>query len=162
MDKIYAEYQHKSEWQHSMLLSYVSIFLIYCSRLYTQQFKNEQEQPESLLLSDFLGLIDDSYKELHEVSQYASQLNISAGYLGDTIKLQSGKSAIAHIQERIILEAKRLIYFTEESMKEVAFNLGFEDASYFNRFFKRHTDFTTMAYIKTYPENVPVIPESLL
>ncbi|HEA29822.1 MAG TPA: AraC family transcriptional regulator [Leeuwenhoekiella sp.] len=148
LDKIYTEYQHKSEWQHHMLRSYVSIFLIYCSRLYTQQFEKEKEQPESLLLVDFLELVDKEYRAQHEVSQYAAQLHISAGYLGDTIKQQSGKSAIAHIQERIILEAKRLIYFTEESMKEVAFSLGFEDASYFNRFFKRHTDFTPLAYKK--------------
>lgn len=147
LNKIYAEYQAQREWQHTMLLSYVRVFLIYCSRLYTEQFENEKD-PESLLLVNFLTLVDEKYKEEHEVSHYAQQLNISAGYLGDTIKQQSGKSAIAHIQERIVLEAKRLIYFTEESMKEIAFSLGFEDASYFNRFFKRHTDFTPLAYKK--------------
>ncbi|MEH6408629.1 MAG: helix-turn-helix domain-containing protein [Leeuwenhoekiella sp.] len=148
LDKIYAEYINESEWQHSMLHSYVSIFLIYCSRLYTEQFDNQKDQPESLLLADFLKLVDQDFSQQHEVSQYADQLNISAGYLGDTIKQQSGKSAIVHIQERIVLEAKRLIYFTEDSMKEIAFSLGFEDASYFNRFFKRHTNFTPMAYKK--------------
>ncbi|WP_416441971.1 helix-turn-helix domain-containing protein [Leeuwenhoekiella sp. A16] len=148
LDNIYAEYQNESQWQHSMLLSYVSIFLIYCSRLYAEQFENIKDQPESLLLSDFLDLVGEKFRVQHEVSQYAEQLNISAGYLGDTIKQQSGKSAIAHIQERIVLEAKRLIYFTEDSMKEIAYSLGFDDASYFNRFFKRHTTFTPLAYKK--------------
>ncbi|WP_031429035.1 AraC family transcriptional regulator [Flavimarina sp. Hel_I_48] len=148
LENINTEYQSQKDWQHSMLHSYVSIFLIYCSRLYAEQYDDLKEQAESLVLHTFLDLVNKKYREQHEVSHYAAHLNISAGYLGDTVKQQSGKSAIAHIQERIVLEAKRLIYFTEESMKEIAFSLGFEDASYFNRFFKRHTAFTPMAYKK--------------
>lgn len=146
LSSIFKEYHQTKDWQHSMLQSYVNILLVYCSRLYTQQFKSIDAQPESLILENFRELIEMHYKTQHEVSQYADLLHISAGYLGEMIKQQSGKSAIKHIQDRIILEAKRLIYFSENSMKEIAFNLGFEDASYFNRFFKRHTGFTPLAY----------------
>jgi len=73
-------------------------------------------------------------------------LNISAGHLSEVVKDQSGKSAITHIHERLVLEAKRLLFHTENSIKEVAFQLGFEDASYFNRFFKRITGNTPLDY----------------
>jgi AraC family transcriptional activator of pobA len=62
------------------------------------------------------------------------------------VKEQSGKSAIMHIHERIVLEAKRLVFHTNSSVKEIAFELGFEDASYFNRFFKRLTGITPVEY----------------
>ena len=66
--------------------------------------------------------------------------------LGEVIKQQSGKTAIELIHERLMLEAKRMLFHTESSIKEIAFELGFEDASYFNRFFKRLGEQTPLAY----------------
>jgi len=68
------------------------------------------------------------------------------------VKEQSGKPAIVHIHERLILEAKRLLYHTDQSIKEIAFNLGFEEASYFNKFFKRLTQQTPLQYRGTIRE----------
>ena len=80
------------------------------------------------------------------MAAYAEMLNISAGHMGDVVKEQSGKPAIAHIHERVILEAKRLLFHTDYVIKEIAFHLGFEDASYFSRFFKRMTGHTPVDY----------------
>ena len=77
---------------------------------------------------------------------YAALLHLSAGHLGEVVKAQSGKPAIAHIQERLVLEARRLLFHTPHSVKEIGFDLGFADASYFNRFFKRQTGVTPAAY----------------
>lgn len=144
--KINLEYQLKNTWQNGMLTGYMQVLLIYLSRLYTEQFKNAALFPDRELLTRYLSRINDNYKEYHEVSAYADMLNISAGHLSEVVKEQSGKSAIAHIHERIILEAKRLIFHTNSSVKEIAFDLGFEDASYFNRFFKRLTAQTPVEY----------------
>jgi len=62
------------------------------------------------------------------------------------VKTQSGKPAIKHIHERQLLEAKRLLFHANNSLKEIAFDLGFSDASYFNRFFKRETGVTPAEY----------------
>ena len=91
-------------------------------------------------------MINASFRELKEVGDYAAGLNISAGHLSEVVKVQSGKPAIKHIHERLILEAKRLLFHTNTPLKEIAYELGFSDASYFNRFFKRETDLTPAAY----------------
>ena len=146
LEKIYAEYHAKHEWQHTMLLSYTKVLLIYLSRLYMEQFSEVNQLPERLLLKKYLSHIEASYTRLHEVAAYAQLMNISAGHLSEVVKEQSGKPAIVHIHERLILEAKRLLYHTDQSIKEIAFNLGFEEASYFNKFFKRLTQQTPLQY----------------
>ncbi len=137
LEKIYAEYHSKYNWQQSMLMAYLQVLLIYVSRLYQKKFSNSELFTDRLFLKKYLSKIDESYAELHEVADYADMLNISAGHLSELVKEQSGKPAIAHIHERLILEAKRLLFHKNHSVKEIAFQLGFEDPSYFNRFFKR-------------------------
>jgi AraC-like DNA-binding protein len=144
--KISVEYQNPSEWQGRMLTAYLTVLLTYLSRLYTEQFKDSSATIDKLLLQNFQAKINECFREYHEVSEYASLLNISAGHLSEVIKTQSGKPAIKHIHERLILEARRMLFHTPNSLKEIAFDLGFSDASYFNRFFKRETGVTPAGY----------------
>jgi len=146
MEKTYAEYRSHNNWQHGMLMAYVQVVLIYLSRLYTEQLSTLEKSRDRQLLKKYLSKIEESFIELHDVAAYADMLNISAGHLSEVVKEQSGKPAIAHIHERLILEAKRLLFHTEQSIKEIAFQLGFEDASYFNRFFKRLAKRTPQEY----------------
>jgi AraC family transcriptional activator of pobA len=144
--KINAEYQCPNEWQQRMLTAYLTVLLTYLSRLYTEQFERKPLSTDTLLLKKYQAKIDEHFRELHQVSDYASLLHVSAGYLSEVVKAQSGKPAIAHIHERLVLEARRLLFHTQQSLKEIAFDLGFSDASYFNRFFKRETDLTPAEY----------------
>lgn len=149
--KITIEYQTQSQWQQRMLSAYLTVLLTYLSRLYTQQFTSDTIA-EKLLLGKYLAKVDECFQQLHEVAGYASLLHISAGHLGEVVKLQSGKPAIKHIHERLVLEARRLLYHTPQAIKEIAFDLGFTDTSYFNRFFKRETGSTPAAYRTTIRE----------
>jgi AraC family transcriptional activator of pobA len=146
LSKINVENLKPSEWQQRMLSAYLSLLLTYLSRLYTSQFKNDTVCAERQLLKKFSEKINECFREIREVSDYASMLNISAGHLSEVVKIQSGKPAIKHIHERVILEAKRLLFHTNNSLKEIGFDLGFSDASYFNRFFKRETGLTPVDY----------------
>jgi AraC family transcriptional regulator, transcriptional activator of pobA len=137
--RLKAEYHQPGEWQQRMLTAHLTVLLTYLSRLYSEQYKSAAPSAEKLLLKRYQEKIEEYYRELHEVGDYAAQLNISAGHLSEVIKAQSGKPAITHIHDRLVLEAKRLLFHTENSVKEIAFDLGFSDASYFNRFFKRET-----------------------
>jgi len=152
LEKILAEYDSRTTWQHTMLLSYMKVLLVHLSRLYIQQFNDKEHTSERLLLKKYLARIDQSYTQHHEVGDYAEMLNISAGHLSEVVKEQSGKPAITHIHERLSLEAKRLLFHTDHSIKEIAFHLGFEDASYFNRFFKRLTGFTPLHFRDNFRE----------
>lgn len=148
LEKMLAEYSTKNNWQNTMLMAYTKVLLIYLSRLYEQQFSARAPQPNRELLKNYQSKIENWYTKLHDVAAYAGMMNISAGHLSEVVKEQSGKPAIAHIHERLMVEAKRLLFHTDQSIKEIAFALGFEDASYFNRFFKRLA-LTTPAYYRS-------------
>jgi len=146
LSKISAEYQLKNEWQQRMLTAHLTVLFTYLSRIYQSQLKSNVPSADKELTSTFQSKINAHFGTLHEVGDYAALLNISAGHLSETVKAQSGKPAIKHIHERLILEAKRLLFHSENSLKEIAFALGFSDTSYFSRFFKRETGATPMQY----------------
>ena len=158
--KLEVEHQRPGAWQHQMLGAGLAMLLTYLSRLYTEQFPGGELSADQRLLRAYQASIEAHFRELHEVSAYAALLHISAGHLSEVVKAQSGKSAIKHLHERLVLEAKRLLFYTPQSLKELAYDLGFSEASYFNRFFKRETGLTPTEYRATRPQNVPVIPQN--
>lgn len=139
------QHQHQS-WKNAALQAYLHNLLIYLSRLYEQQFTVNGQNTDRQLLRQFTTLIAEHYLQLHEVATYAQLLNISTGHLTAVVKAQSGKTPIQHIHERLMIEAKRLLFHTGQSVKEIAFELGFEDDAYFNRFFKRLENLTPTEY----------------
>lgn len=145
LGRLKVEYEKPGEWQQRMILANLSVLLIYLSRLYTEQHGTDLSA-EKALFKKYQALIDKHFRKWHEVNSYADLLHISAGHLGELIKIQSGKPAIKHIHDRLVLESKRLLVHTEQTSKEIAFDLGFADASYFNRFFKRETGHTPTGY----------------
>ncbi|WP_240543813.1 helix-turn-helix transcriptional regulator [Spirosoma foliorum] len=146
LEKMYTEYTLPGDWQRRMLTAYLTVLLTYLSRLYTEQFENDSLAVDKLLLKKYQTTIDEHFHQLHQVSDYAALLHVSAGYLSEVVKAQSGRSAITHIHERLVLEARRMLFHTNHSLKEIAFDLGFSDASYFSRFFKRETNMTPAEY----------------
>ncbi|SFN05248.1 AraC-type DNA-binding protein [Algoriella xinjiangensis] len=93
-------------------------------------------------LAKFNMLIDQFFKEEKLVAFYATKLNISANYLNILCKKNLNVSATQLIQQRVLLEAKRLLQSTDLSIKEIAFELGFVDHAYFSNFFKSQTGMT--------------------
>lgn len=146
LSKINTEYLRPGEWQQRLLMAYLTALITYLSRLYTEQYQDSESSTDKLLLKNFQERVDARYRELREVGDYASLLHISAGHLSEVVKTQSGRPAIKHIHERLILESRRLLFHTNSSLKEIAFDLGFAEASYFNRFFKRETGVTPAEY----------------
>ena len=86
---------------------------------------------------NFRKLIEENYCRLHTVKDYAALLNVSSKTLTLYVNECSKYSPLELINNRIILEAKRLLRYSVLSVKEIAFRLGFEDPSYFAKFFKR-------------------------
>jgi AraC family transcriptional regulator, transcriptional activator of pobA len=84
------------------------------------------------------------------VSAIAKNLSVNASYLNSIIKNLTGKTASAHIQEKTILEAKSFLIHTDLQVTEIAFRLGFENTSYFNRFFKKTTGIVPSAFRKQF------------
>lgn len=100
------------------------------------EFKVYQSNPR---LAKFNMLIDEFFKKEKLVSFYAEKLHISGNYLNVLCKKHLKISATRLIQQRVCLEAKRLLRTTDFSVKEIAFELGFADQAYFSNFFKSQT-----------------------
>lgn len=87
-----------------------------------------------------------NFKRIKSPAAYAKHLHISAAYLNECVKTVTGHSVSSHIQERIVLEAKRLLYHSNRSVKEIAGDLGYDDYAYFTRLFVKITGMTPVAF----------------
>lgn len=94
----------------------------------------------------FRDLLEGNYTTMKRPAAYAQKLNISTPYLNECVKNATGYSVSNHIQQRIILEAKRLIYHSDKSVKEIATALGYDDYPYFSRMFVKSTGMTALAF----------------
>ena len=82
----------------------------------------------------------------HSTSEYANELHITSDHLNRTVKLLIGKGAKEYIQDRVMVEARRMLLFSELSAKEIGFALGFEEASNFSAFFSKHAAISPSAF----------------
>ena len=90
-------------------------------------------------LKKFKGLLNQHFSDWHAAGDYASALHITPDHLNRVVKSLTGKTAKEHIQSRIVTAAKRLLFFTEQSNKEISFSLGFNEPAHFSAFFKKCT-----------------------
>ncbi|SDQ29738.1 helix-turn-helix domain-containing protein [Flagellimonas zhangzhouensis] len=91
------------------------------------------------LVRNFKQLVNQHYSEWHHTSSYAEALSITPDHLNRVVKSLTGKTAKEHIQSRLTIAAKRLLYFSDLSNKEIAFQLGFSEPANFSAFFKSCT-----------------------
>ena len=97
-----------------------------------------RNKPQYDLFREFRIAVERHYKTKHTVQEYAVHLNTQARTLNSLARKYSQKSALELIHDRIILEAKRRLYRESKSIKELGYELGFDDPAYFTRFFKKN------------------------
>lgn len=93
------------------------------------------------LFVQFRRMVDQEFTRLHTVQEYADRLNVAVRTLNKCVNECSNKSPLAFINDRIILESKRMVRYTSMMIKEIAYELGYDDPSYFVKFFKRQTGY---------------------
>ncbi|MEO1288158.1 MAG: AraC family transcriptional regulator, partial [Chloroflexota bacterium] len=123
----------------ALLQSYLRIFLIQSQRFYEHQRMSDKTTVADSLVTNYIRLIDAHFIQKQRVSEYASLLGVTSGHLTDTTRDKLGVSAGQLIQRRVLLEAKRLLTYSEKTVGESAFALNFTDSSYFSRYFRRET-----------------------
>ncbi|SOD88714.1 helix-turn-helix domain-containing protein [Spirosoma fluviale] len=134
----YQEYEDHQLNRSDVFLSFVHIVLETASRLYHEQ----QIGPDTHLydrVRQYEELLEKQFLTVREVSAYADQMNLTPNYLNHICRLVVGKTASQLWQERLLIETQRLLTHTAQSVKEIGFQLGFNDPSYFVRFFKKQT-----------------------
>lgn len=141
-EQINAEFSNPGLAHEEIIHTYLQLFLIKAMRIKKEQLaKSEFENGEdAAFLSRFQNYLEQQFKSQHAVSDYADHFNITPKALHKKIKGLTGIPVSRLIQDRIILEAKRMLFHTEKSVKEIAYELGFEDPSYFSRFFTKQVN----------------------
>ncbi|HEK21363.1 MAG TPA: AraC family transcriptional regulator [Bacteroidetes bacterium] len=117
----------------------ISQFLLHASR-------SETLSRYEMITKAFREILELNFASAKRPGEYARQLNISAPYLYECVKNTTGYSVSQLIEQRNILEAKRLLYYSDKSVKEIAFELGYYDFSYFTRLFNKVTGMTALNF----------------
>jgi AraC family transcriptional activator of pobA len=99
---------------------------------------------------EFKKLLAKNVFSMKSPSAYASKLNVSESYLNEVLKKTTGSSVSAWIQQEIVLEAKRLLYYSDMNVKEITHKLGYDDPAYFSRVFRNVTGTTPLAFREAY------------
>lgn len=105
----------------------------------SEDSNTQNTQASVSLLRTFKELLETNFESWHMVSQYAEELHITPDYLNASLKSLTGTGAKEHIQNRILIAAKRLLKFSDLNTKEISYQLGFSDPANFSIFFKKHT-----------------------
>ena len=153
--KIENEYNNnQDEYSREIILANVDTMLKYSQRFYKRQFINRSEisgKTVSRFISEMNDYVSNGFltsKGLPSVQYMAERLNISAGYLTDVLKQESGKTALEHIHIYLISEAKNQLVSEHKTVSEIAYTLGFENLSYFSRLFKKEVGITPILFKK--------------
>ncbi len=153
VEQMRLEMQHPALAQYELLVSYLKIFLITASRIKTAQqpaaSASVSHLKEPFILQQLKDTIEKDFKTKHSAGDYALALNISLKALAKITKTHFNKTLTDLITERIIIEAKRELYLTHKTVKEIAYELGYDDEYYFSRFFKINADVSPQLYRET-------------
>lgn len=145
------EFETTDTIQGEMLRILLVRLIITITRLGKQQYISPEEEDDTKfnLYREYNIMVELNYRNHHDVQFYASALNKSPKTLANVFALYGKKTPLQIIQERIVTEAKRLLYYTDKSVKEIAGEVGFEDTSHFSRFFKKQTTSTPTEFKNT-------------
>ena len=141
------EMESKDELQLEMLQMMLKRILILCTRIYKSQSSLETiENSSSDLLRDFNFLVESHFKEKHGVADYAELLNKSPKTLSNLFKKIGDKTPLQFIQDRLMLESRRLLRYSNQSISDIGYEIGFNDVQTFSRFFKNKEGLSPLDY----------------
>ncbi|WP_299105552.1 helix-turn-helix domain-containing protein [uncultured Tenacibaculum sp.] len=132
------EFQQKEAAQYDMLQAYLKQFIISAVRI-KKEHDVIKEDTETKLFKDFSVLVEQNFKKLHSVTDYANRLGVSPKSLTKHFQKIGAQTPSDFIKNRIVTEAKRQLLYSSEAVKHIAFDLGFNDPAYFSRFFTKTT-----------------------
>jgi AraC family transcriptional activator of pobA len=149
-NQMFSAFNSENEMRFESIGAYLKLFLIECNG-HCSLFPGSNTQNIEVgktLVRNFKAIVEKHFMNWHQVKDYADTLNVTPNYLNEVIRLTMHTSAKDYIQNRIILEAKRMATFTSKSSKEIGFDLGFEDPSHFSKFFKSNLGYSIQDFKK--------------
>ena len=147
INNLIEEFQQKEAAQYDMLQAYLKQFIISAVRI-KKEHDIIKDDVETKLFKDFSVLVEQNFKKLHSVTDYANRLGISPKSLTKHFQKIGAQTPSDFIKNRIITEAKRQLLYSSEAVKHIAFDLGFNDPAYFSRFFTKTTGISPKQFQK--------------
>lgn len=149
-DQMHEEFLEQEKFHLKVIQSLLMQLFYLSGRIFDEQY---DLRPITLsrgfqLVQQFKKAVDMNFMEQRTVQWYADKLFVSPGYLGETVKKETGETAIKIIHRRIYLEAHYLLNYSQLSVKEISDQLNFDTPSHFSRFFKQFAGFTPTALKK--------------
>lgn len=139
-----------------VVLSHIELLLSYCNRFYNRQFITRKTANNSLV-AQMESVLNDYFQSgivvksgLPTVQYVAQQLNVSTSYLGDMLRYHTGMNTQQHIHNKVIERAKVLLTTTNQSVAEIAYQIGFEHPQSFNKLFKSKTNQSPLEYRQSF------------
>lgn len=131
-----------------MIRAVLDVVLQMCHKLYPAEVSLMQSNKGHILVKNLLRLIEENYQKNLSIDTYAQFLNITPNHLTQTVKLVTGNTTLKLLQNKVIIETKRLLVHTDMTVTEIADFMHFPDQSYFTKFFKKACGITPLQYRK--------------
>jgi len=150
--EIQTEMKSEDSSTEEMLRILLKMIILKSIRIWKEQHQlaDIEQQADVQFLRKFSKLVEQHYKKLHSVADYADLLCITSKNLSKKIGLVSKETPNEIIKNRIILESKRLLAHTAMTVKEIAYSLNYEDDAYFIRFFIKNTGISPITFRKQF------------
>ena len=136
-----------SDSNNELLCSILDVLLLLCNNLYPQTAKAINSK-SNILVKKFLLLIEENYQNNLRINDYSEQLHITPNHLTQVVKQVTGKTSGELLQEKTIIEIKRLLIHTSLTIAEISDMMHFTDQSYFTKYFKKNTGCSPLQYRK--------------
>jgi AraC family transcriptional regulator, transcriptional activator of pobA len=146
VSQIKFEKQRKNKASDALIRSYFEVILLLLLQNSNEGIKEGSYKPSSPYIDSFKKLIKEHHIKHYTVEDYADLLHISTKHLIEICKKQTGKTPLKLIQEFIISEAKRKLFYTQRSIKDIAYSLGFDEPANFSKYFKSATGYSPLTY----------------
>jgi len=155
-DVLEEEFEEEDKNQEEMLRILLKRFIIRCTRMAKEQIlKNDESQSDIDVVRKFNVLVEEHFKTRKSVGEYAELMFKSPKTVTNVFSKYSEDSPLQVIHKRVIMEAKRMLLYTDKTAKEIGFELGYNDPAQFSKLFKNHTGKTTTEF-KNSKQEVPV------
>lgn len=142
------EIENRDNHDDEIVRGILDLILLSCNKLYSRGEAVASPKKGDILVKNFLKLLEENFQQNLRIQDYADILAITANHLTETVRLTTGRTPNAFLQDKLVLEIKRLLIHSDMPISEIADSLHFTDQSYFTKFFKKYTGLTPLQFRK--------------